>query len=811
MRKLLLVLTLAVICTTSSMAVITIGSKQYAADTLFRRQIGPGIVNTIIRIPDYPLNVYLLEADMNNPYNRVETTQGQNLLGKTEALVTAAKRQTTASKRVLAGCNANFWCVANQGAQSNYMLGSPLGGVVRNDTVIVNTNNVNDTWDGGPSRTAIAAIDHDKNLIFGHFTWAATVGSDRLNAPLAINKINKRNLANELCLWNEYFGRTREFETNWTANNTTGTNNADNYYLELAEGSSWAVNKPMTFVIKKIVSDADRQTLGSFDACITATGSMKTAMRVHQEGDVIVVNQGWTTNEPDKQKISPWIENLVEGNAPVMHNGELTGRNYDETYNSQVYSRTAYGCSFDGKKLYMIVIDKSQSPKYGLSSGCSTEVMCQILKSLFPDISEVVNYDAGGSAEMLVNGAIINKTTEGTPRAVATGWLLESIAPADNEVASIQFADAALRLPIYSSYHPQIIAYNKYGDVINEDLQGFTLSCDASLGTAEGQDLTVAGNVLTGTLTANYNGITASLNITTMYAQPAISLKPVITVDDQAWPLEVTATVNAQTYYYEAENLEWTVEDPTIAVVENGKIRGLKNGNTLITCKIGEFLDTDSVSVEISPEAYLHQSWDGWTLKGSGASNLSVSENGLVNYTYSSTRAPYIKLLKDVTFYSLPDEIGLTFVSSVPLDYIQIDVRNLNITSANYQKFEGNNGFEAGKEYTIKVDMDQIGGINSLNTYPINIQEIRFVPNKTTATAGAQTIDIKAFYAHYRKNAVITGDVNGDGEVNVSDVTALINKILGTADYSDAVCDINADGTINVSDVTALINIILAQ
>ena len=57
--------------------------------------------------------------------------------------------------------------------------------------------------------------------------------------------------------------------------------------------------------------------------------------------------------------------------------------------------------------------------------------------------------------------------------------------------------------------------------------------------------------------------------------------------------------------------------------------------------------------------------------------------------------------------------------------------------------------------------------------------------------------------------AKATGDINGDGEVNVSDVTALINKILGTSTYSDAVCDINGDGEINVSDVTALINMIL--
>ena len=55
----------------------------------------------------------------------------------------------------------------------------------------------------------------------------------------------------------------------------------------------------------------------------------------------------------------------------------------------------------------------------------------------------------------------------------------------------------------------------------------------------------------------------------------------------------------------------------------------------------------------------------------------------------------------------------------------------------------------------------------------------------------------------------LTGDVNGDGVVNVSDVTALVNRILGDTTYSDAVCDINADGVINVSDVTALVNIIL--
>jgi hypothetical protein len=43
----------------------------------------------------------------------------------------------------------------------------------------------------------------------------------------------------------------------------------------------------------------------------------------------------------------------------------------------------------------------------------------------------------------------------------------------------------------------------------------------------------------------------------------------------------------------------------------------------------------------------------------------------------------------------------------------------------------------------------------------------------------------------------------------VSDVTALINMILGMQTMDQGKADVNGDGKVNVSDVTALINIIL--
>ena len=54
----------------------------------------------------------------------------------------------------------------------------------------------------------------------------------------------------------------------------------------------------------------------------------------------------------------------------------------------------------------------------------------------------------------------------------------------------------------------------------------------------------------------------------------------------------------------------------------------------------------------------------------------------------------------------------------------------------------------------------------------------------------------------------MTGDVNGDGEVSVSDVNAVIDLIL-SGSY-DAAGDVNGDGEVGVSDVNALIDIILS-
>lgn len=62
------------------------------------------------------------------------------------------------------------------------------------------------------------------------------------------------------------------------------------------------------------------------------------------------------------------------------------------------------------------------------------------------------------------------------------------------------------------------------------------------------------------------------------------------------------------------------------------------------------------------------------------------------------------------------------------------------------------------------------------------------------------------------KPAVTRGDVNGDGSVNIADVTTLIDYLLGsTSGVNVSAADCNQDSSVNIADVTALIDYLLSN
>jgi len=84
---------------------------------------------------------------------------------------------------------------------------------------------------------------------------------------------------------------------------------------------------------------------------------------------------------------------------------------------------------------------------------------------------------------------------------------------------------------------------------------------------------------------------------------------------------------------------------------------------------------------------------------------------------------------------------------------------------------------------------------------------------RITQIAGNKTcyIDDIALYYHTTQDYA-TGDVNGDGEVNIADVNVLISIILANGNIDAELqqrCDVNNDNEINVADVNNLISIVL--
>ena len=81
------------------------------------------------------------------------------------------------------------------------------------------------------------------------------------------------------------------------------------------------------------------------------------------------------------------------------------------------------------------------------------------------------------------------------------------------------------------------------------------------------------------------------------------------------------------------------------------------------------------------------------------------------------------------------------------------------------------------------------------------------------ANAGEKSAAMKAEFDEEAKDIVTagSGDVNGDGKVDVEDVVGIVNKILGepAENFIQANADVTGDGKIDVDDVVAVVNIIL--
>lgn len=754
---------------------LTTNGKNCTVNVLLDRDLGPGVRYTRLRLPEYPLNVNMLRVDVTNPYNKMVTTQANDRLYSTESLVKAAARQDREGNRILAGTNANFWCVSPQPPFSDILIGYTYNGSVVNGKTSSNLNMYSDQWNGGYKHTGIVGFTPapDKKAVSSNnWTWKGFARSDKFGSTEIIN-VNRTVRAGELGMFNSFYGTSRTFrcveqyEENGVQHFREQKGVATEVYLNMDAGQQWSNGRDMTFTVMQIKQNAGDGTLGSYDMALVGRDGCAEMLDKLAIGDKVTVLT--TYYDPTGKAVE--FENLVGGNAQIMVNGELTKYATSESYNSMVYSRTCMGTDADGKTLYMLVADKATDPVYGASAGCPSSVICDIAK-LYGCVN-MTNFDAGGSAEFFLEGAIVNKTTEGTPRAVANGLFAVSTAPEDSKVTRIAFYDCSLKAPVFSSYRPRIIGYNQYGAVVSDDIRGYTLSCPAEAGTCEGDLFTAGGDNVKSTLTATLGDVSVTAPIEIVAGEAQLRIKPVVIVNNKRRiPMDVTATVDGHTYTYDPSNIDYELADNTIAAIgKDGILTGIKEGETELTARVGTFTDKTTVKVQIADRELMPLSKGtltpaDWKCTGSSITSktivLTPAEGSQtcgfgVDYTVSATRATSFTLARDEELYSLPEKFRVV-INPGTAKITKVSLRMHPANAARPSTIARDVTLNANEDNTVDIDLNEFGDISDAAFYPVTFKSVQFGVGDGK---GTYHVDIRAI-----------GGLHSDFEAGVNDITA---------------------------------------
>jgi len=198
--------------------------------------------------------------------------------------------------------------------------------------------------------------------------------------------------------------------------------------------------------------------------------------------------------------------------------------------------------------------------------------------------------------------------------------------------------------------------------------------------------------------------------------------------------------------------------------------------------------------------------------------NLTGVQGSLVKWdfyrSYATTPADASQCNGNIAI-AMPKPSILTMAEDVAynIDMVTFDVFNPNNAESKYSlQISTDGGTTWETVNTASNDASGIAVTKVKNTFyfPMNVTvPARFRISCSSGSTKACYVDDFTIYHSGEIATSVPGDVNGDGEVTGSDVTALYNHILFGQDTEIFNGDQNGDGEVTGSDVTAVYNIIL--
>ena len=711
----------------------TINSVEYSVDTLGHVKVGPGTMHTKLLFKSsgktFRAEVLTMEmAGHDNVEYRMEI--GQDTTLSTENISSIAMRKSDANTHYFAGVNADFFITTSYVPQ---YAGEPHMDCIMNGE-IASTGYLNAADYGH------FFMDKNKYMWCDNPTQSFVITFPD-GSEVVMPRINEDIHEGEMVLFNSKYGRQ------------TRVTGCTDVQVRLAEGETWGVNKAIRLVVVSDPSTSGCTPINKAEAVLSALGSTY-AEKIAQlkKGDELVANFSIALQD---YGVAPDVKECSGGDVVILKRGEviLEAHRFINSRDGN-NPRTMFGYDENRTKMVWCAIDGRQA---GYSDGCTYPEGADVMK--FLGCYDALNLDGGGSTGMYIEPfGIVNKPSDGKERAVANGMFAVLKAPEDNEIAEIRFKDWSMTFPKYGSYTPVVYGYNKYGLLIDTDVQGFTLECPEELGEIQNGGSSFFGNGSgTHALTAIYNGLTADLPVTIENTASAELKYSSVLIDNyRQWPVEVQALVKEEYMAIDPQAMNWSSSDESVASVDafSGVVKGIKDGTAMITGTVGDFSGTVNVSVQCPAKQIMPIESDldlaTWKFTKSSMKSNEVTKvgNGVAfDFVISSSRGPSIKMSKDdLPIWSLPDAIRLRInPGDVTVSRITIGARANNGKIVN-TKIEPK--LDANKENVVELPIADFADVNDIGIYPVYLMAITIEPSGKNGTE--YRIEIPGIEAVYK-------------------------------------------------------------
>lgn len=728
-----------------ALAVVPPMPKWGNPDTLSHYKVGPGTFYTHIHFPDKPLHVYVTKVDLTNPYNKMEQYQSNNRVPDKprETTLSQTRSNTYPGHKVYAGINHDFYDFS----YNHICIG-------------INARNGDIMYGGGWGRSALVIDKSKRAYVIEPRQESDIIFAD--NSKMRIDYFNSgyQGAGGQECiLFNKYNSLTLS---------------KSGFYVQVTPQKELLINGEPAPCLVKEVSESPLQTSATDYVLFFQYGKSDIARQKVKKGDIIRIDQKLVQARFGAPGAD--ILQVLHGYPSIVKDGEFHEGEYNDFENGrekEVSPHTMAGVSKDGKTLYLFAVD-------GRSSRSVGTTCLEIAGYMVADgVSDIVNFDSGGSTTMVVNDKTVNVPSDGSERSVMDSFHAVSLAPEDNTVSSISFNHTNLRTVAGAKTMLPVLAYNQYGDLISQNLENVSLSnTTPEAGLIQNNSYIALKAGASDCIKADVNGVSTEFKVSVLKPDTFyIETRNAIVGKDPV-VLPVRALLGKKIFELDGQAIEWTIEDPAVCKVENGVLTGLSNGKTKLLATLEGMQDEIEVRVEILDGIHTVEDFtdhSSFTLQGtSNIKNLQFALDGLpqewehganLSFDFTKGRASNLSIVKNIEFQGQPDSLLLT------LNPGEVAIKSLMIYLSNEKEARGWSYQlpvpENSRISTLRIPLlNQNGQKLTSDEYPLTFNKLYFLlDDRSMANSpfNMQFRDMKAKYGESDQEVSVSSASVADG------------------------------------------------